>query len=434
MSNATRFKKWMSAGFVPALCALIVFNLTGCGKKDPSPGSSASRIALAVHESGDLGSAAALYKRALTHDPSNEDLVIGLGRVLVDDKSYDEAVHTFESALARHSKSVRARIGLGKTYLAMNRAEEACKYFAEANCIDPHDQGALNGLGISLDVQGKHKEAQEYYRSALILNPINVSSRNNLGLSLAMSGHYDEAINGLKRLSLRSDSTPRVRQNLALAYGLSGDFESASDILSLDLDKDAILQNLNYYRALRSMGKSRSRATAIMGGGFDRSRLKMNSADSKADVKIVGHNNEAAHSVAESAHTVSQAKTQPTVAAKQEKGVHQADEAHAKDAHHTDEAHAKDSRKEPHKVAANKRHSPRKAQHALDKKSHYSGVHVSKHAAQYSEPANAENQVKLEKRIADLEGRLGQKNVKDPHHADAHDAKHAAESHQVAAR
>ena len=87
--------------------------------------------------------------------------------------------------------------------------------------------------------------------------------RNNLGLSLALSGQYAEAIELLRAIVDEPGAKARNRQNLALAYGLAGDLTAAERISRLDLDEEAVQNNLSYFAALAAVEDDRKRAAVL---------------------------------------------------------------------------------------------------------------------------------------------------------------------------
>jgi hypothetical protein len=87
--------------------------------------------------------------------------------------------------------------------------------------------------------------------------------RNNLGLSLALSGQHAEALELLRRLVDEPGAKARNRQNLALAYALAGDLVAAERISRLDLDEEAVQNNLGYFAALAAVEGDRQRASGL---------------------------------------------------------------------------------------------------------------------------------------------------------------------------
>jgi Flp pilus assembly protein TadD len=73
----------------------------------------------------------------------------------------------------------------------------------------------------------------------------------NLGLSLTLSGDPRQGANVLLDVTRFPAAPPQARQNLALAYGLLGNEDAAAAILSRDLPKASVQDNLRYYELQR---------------------------------------------------------------------------------------------------------------------------------------------------------------------------------------
>jgi tetratricopeptide (TPR) repeat protein len=126
-----------------------------------------------------------------------------------------------------------------------------------------NDVPAHNGLGVAFDLAGQHEAAEAAYRAGLAVAPDSMLLRNNLGLSLALAGRHQESIAMLRAVVDEPGAKARNRQNLALAYGLAGDLVAAERISRLDLDEEAVQNNLAYYAALAAVDDRRKRAAAL---------------------------------------------------------------------------------------------------------------------------------------------------------------------------
>ena len=73
----------------------------------------------------------------------------------------------------------------------------------------------------------------------------------------------DESIQLLRAVVDEPGAKASNRQNLALAYGLAGDLVAAERISRLDLDEEAVQNNLAYYAALAAVDDRRKRAAAL---------------------------------------------------------------------------------------------------------------------------------------------------------------------------
>lgn len=220
------------------------------------------RVADTTRRAGDTAAAIPLYRRAHELDPESAIPLIQLAEALNELGAYSEAATAWAEALRLKPSDPVALSGYGSTLTALNQPHLALDKFRQALALQPIP-GSYNGMGVALDMLGRPEEAQASYRDGLDLAPDHVGIANNLGLSLALSGRYADAIEVLERTVTLPGAGARHRQNLALAYGLAGDTERATQIARMDLDEQAVLQNLSYYAVLRDMGDHARKVQAV---------------------------------------------------------------------------------------------------------------------------------------------------------------------------
>jgi tetratricopeptide (TPR) repeat protein len=221
------------------------------------------RMGDSARAAGDPAAAIGFYRQAAVMATQRPTPHVRLGQALVEVGAYEDAADAFRAALGLASGNLEARRGLGRALVALNRPEAAMEQYRAVLDQEPGDVRAINGLAVAHDMAGRHDEAQVIYRSGLEIAPDSVLLRNNLGLSLALAGDYDRASGLLRELVDSPGATARYRQNLALVYGLAGDMDSAEHLARMDLDRDAVSNNLAYYAALRGMDNGRETAAAI---------------------------------------------------------------------------------------------------------------------------------------------------------------------------
>lgn len=219
------------------------------------------RVAEATAVAGDLGSAAAMYRRAHETDPRDVDVMNRLGDIMLRLGDHEEAARIFRRA-AGFGPNGEAYRGLARALIALDQPKAAISQLEAALRIN-ETASTYSAMGVAYDLLGDHGAAQAYYRTGLDLAPGNPGLQNNLGLSLAVSGRHDEAVEVLRRASSGSRATARNRLNLALAYGLAGRTEEAAKTARIDLDETAVQQNLSFYATLRALGDSRQTIRAI---------------------------------------------------------------------------------------------------------------------------------------------------------------------------
>ena len=221
------------------------------------------RMAASTRAAGDPAAAVKLYQQAITQQRDRPEAYVLLGDTLVGLAAFDDAARAYREALDRDAQSLAAHRGYARALLGLNRPEMAIPHYQAVVERTPDDVQARNGLGVAYDLAGQHEAAQAAYRAGLQIAPDSMLLRNNLGLSLALSGEHDQAIAMLRAVVDEPGARARNRQNLALAYGLAGNLAAAERISRLDLDQEAVENNLAYYATLAAVENRRRRAAAL---------------------------------------------------------------------------------------------------------------------------------------------------------------------------
>ena len=221
------------------------------------------RLASSTRAGGDPAAAVNIYQQAIALDRDRLDAYVLLGDTLIELKQYDDAAKTYEEALRRNSDNAAAHRGYARAMLGLNRPEAAIVHYQAVIKRTRTTSRRTTGSGWPTISPVSTRPPQAAYRAGLEVAPDSMLLRNNLGLSLALAGHYKEAIELLRALADEPGANARNRQNLALAYGLSGDLVAAERVSRLDLDEEAVQNNLAYFAALAAVDDERKRAAAI---------------------------------------------------------------------------------------------------------------------------------------------------------------------------
>ncbi|MGI9434022.1 MAG: tetratricopeptide repeat protein [Geminicoccaceae bacterium] len=227
------------------------------------------RLASSTRASGDPAAAVNLYQQAIVLERGRPEAYALLGETLIDLEAYDRAGEVFQESLDRDADGLAAHLGYARVLVALRRPEAAVPHYETVLRNAPGNLQAHNGLAVAYDLAGQHHAAQKVYRDALAIAPDSMLLRNNLGLSLALDGQYQDGIELLRAVVDEPGARARNRQNLALAYGLAGDLAAAERISRLDLDEEAVSNNVAYFAALAALDDSRKRAAALGASGSD---------------------------------------------------------------------------------------------------------------------------------------------------------------------
>ena len=124
----------------------------------------------------------------------------------------DEAIASFERALAIRPEYPEAHNSLGNTLSGQGRLDEAVASFERALALSPQYAEAHGNLGNALKSMGRHDEALDCYRQACRLAPARADLHSNLIFSLHFHPGYDaKAIHGEHAEWERRHGEPRQR-------------------------------------------------------------------------------------------------------------------------------------------------------------------------------------------------------------------------------
>jgi tetratricopeptide (TPR) repeat protein len=126
------------------------------------------------------------YQRANAIDPRQANHK-QWGRVLLDNKQYDEAIVQCQKAVDLDPKAVNGYNCLGKALTHQKKYGEAIEQYNKAIAIDK-DNADYNGLGDALAAEQKYDEAIEQYKKAIAIDPQNADAYDGLGNALSKQG------------------------------------------------------------------------------------------------------------------------------------------------------------------------------------------------------------------------------------------------------
>lgn len=227
------------------------------------------RLADTAIESGNVELATTLYDRIVKADPRSVPGLTGLGNTLYAVGDYTRAGVYYDKASAIDPTAGMPLIGSARVAIHQRRFDDAVATYRRVLAMKAGDALASAGLGAALDLKGDHAGAQAVLREALKANPGDPMLSVNLGMSLILGGDPRAGANVLLDVTRYPQAPSQARQDLALAYGLLGNTEAASEILSRDLPKASVQDNLRYYEIQRARlaqpSEGRAAAAATVG-------------------------------------------------------------------------------------------------------------------------------------------------------------------------
>jgi Flp pilus assembly protein TadD len=210
------------------------------------------RIAQTALESGNIDMATTLFNKVLQADPKSIPATTGLGDTLYAVGDFTRAGVYYQRASGIDPDAMAPLIGVARVAIHQRRFDDAISTYRRVLAKTPNDPLASAGLGAALDLKGDHAGAQGVLRQALQANPGDPVLSVNLGLSLILGGDPREGANVLLDVTRYPEAPPQARQDLALAYGMLGNSEAAAEILGKDLPKASVQDNLRFYEIQRA--------------------------------------------------------------------------------------------------------------------------------------------------------------------------------------
>lgn len=246
------------------------------------PNSEALRLALDLHERGELSAAQALYRallddypkhaqiwgllgsacrlsgepnealdcleKAVAFAPNRNDLKAEHGIALSEVGRHDEAAMRLEAVLpalvARGEDAAVVYAALGDACLALARYEDAEHNYCEAIRRDPANSTAQVNRATALQRLGRREEAIDAYRQTLETYPADAAALMNLGVALQERGDLEDAVNVLAEAAALTpdDETPQIdlisalHIDLGIALHQLGRLDDAESAYQIALD------------------------------------------------------------------------------------------------------------------------------------------------------------------------------------------------------
>ena len=174
---------------------------------------------------GDFSDADKWFSVVSEESPEDADIWYLLGRTKYNEGRYDEAVSSFERALALRPKYVEAENNLGLSWHELNKTAQAKEAFQAA--IDwqgplPSDAQPYLNLGVLLMEQGDLDKALPYLVQSAALAPTNPKVHEQLGTAYETQNNLPKAQSELERAVALAPDVSAVHFKLAEIYRKEG--------------------------------------------------------------------------------------------------------------------------------------------------------------------------------------------------------------------
>ena len=223
------------------------------------------RRSVALHQSGRLDEAEALYRQALRHDPANPDALNLLGVLIAQRGRPAEAARLIREAIAIKPNVADFHCNLGHVERMRNENAAAETAYREALRCQPDGAASAQALGVMLGESGRLSEAVDVYRRVLAAKPDIPDLWFNLSTVLNELGRVTEAEEALRRVIDLRPGDVAAYANLAMLMLKCARIEAAAEACRRGLAVDPSSGELHFGlgRALSRRGDYRQAAEAF---------------------------------------------------------------------------------------------------------------------------------------------------------------------------
>lgn len=188
--------------------------------------------------------------RARKYAPRDPDLLYDFGVVALRQSLYDDASAALQSAVELRPSFAAAWYALGRAQIGTQRFPEAETSMIRYNQLRPNDPTALYGLGLVASLQQRNLEARDFFEHSLKLQPAQTESWYELGFIDLEAKDLPRAEEEFRRALARNPKHATALLGLGQVLFQRRDFENARRTLESALQCDPKLFKAHYYLGL----------------------------------------------------------------------------------------------------------------------------------------------------------------------------------------
>ena len=224
------------------------------------------------------------YRKALEIKPGLMNVYTTIAGALEQMGRFDEAVATFQEAIAANPKSAQPHVGLGEMYRRRNNVEAAIREYQQAVTKAPNNVNYRLVLASLLESAGRLNEALVHVQEAAQLNPNEPSVRQNLAFMYQRLQMYPEALAEAQAAAQLAPMDPTPQLLIGDISRQMNDLQGAADAYQRALVINPNLSNawnvhLNLaliYQQLGDLNLALDHATAALNGAPENQRQQIN--------------------------------------------------------------------------------------------------------------------------------------------------------------
>ena len=187
-------------------------------------------LGLSAWKSGDLVKSESAFEAALRIDPKHMKSLVNLGRVLIEQKRYDDAIVKLTAAEEVDPESATVPRLMARAHSAKGDFEQAVDAYRRAITLDGNDAWSMNNLGLLYLEQGFVEDALPYLAKAVLMKENVAAFHNNLGMALEHQGRFVAAAGAYKGALTADPGYKKAKQNLARVEAVKSGPEEPFDL------------------------------------------------------------------------------------------------------------------------------------------------------------------------------------------------------------
>ena len=193
-------------------------NSTQASAIDPNVESQLIDEALVLHQSGDLDSAAQIYRRVLALNPHSFDALNFLGLIEYSNTKYTESLELFKEAIRIYPANPSFYVNTGRALEKLGRERDALSVYKAAIDLDPKQTQAYLDAGLLSQRLSETELAIGYFDQALAIDPALLNAYLSKSALLASMREYNKAIQTIELGLTFIPNTPELYLGLGLLY------------------------------------------------------------------------------------------------------------------------------------------------------------------------------------------------------------------------
>jgi Flp pilus assembly protein TadD len=160
-------------------------------RKQPRHADALHLLGLIAARSNDPKKAAVLIGKSIQIDPSNPVAYLNRGAVLQELEQWEEALASYEQALALHPAFAAVYFNRGNALQNLQRLDEALASYNQAIAIQPDYHDAWLNRGNVLKELNRLDEARASYDRAIAIQPDYPEAHTNRGVASLLAGEFE---------------------------------------------------------------------------------------------------------------------------------------------------------------------------------------------------------------------------------------------------